>query len=170
MVARALQSRRVEMPLFEHDAALLGELIDEELATIASYAEAIDRSESAYLTTTLRQLRDSHAARVRLLIERIEALGHRHRPAVPPASTLEGRATTRAAASDKTVIAGLLEVEDRLQARYRAIRSRLASETQHFLDGRIMTEERWGHFEIRELAHQVHPATVTPPWAPAPRG
>lgn len=160
--------------LFERDATLLGELIDEEMDAITKYGDAIEHCESGYLDTTLRRLRESHTGRVRLLTDCVERLGHRHRPATGPDAHLEGHAATRTGSEeirrDRAILQGLLETEDRLEARYRAVRSRLATEIQRFLDARIMTEERWVHYEVRELAHQVHPEIVTPPWGPAPRG
>lgn len=147
--------------LFQRDSALVRELVDEELAMVASYTEALERSESSYLRLILRDLLRSHARRIEMLREQLQALGGRFRTPDRASSRLAGDAATATGsheiARDKAVVAGLVALEERLLERYHAIEPRLSLEIRRAFDDRIMTEQRYTHFAIRELGHDVSP-------------
>src|SRR5690606_18626379 len=101
--------------LFQRDSALVRELVDEELAMVASYTEALERSESSYLRLILRDLLRSHARRIEMLREQLQALGGRFRTPDRASSRLAGDAATATGsheiARDKAVVAGLVALE-----------------------------------------------------------
>jgi len=136
--------------------AVLAELCRDEIAAVETYKKALTLPPLAKHTDVLARCYASHEERVRLLRERIVAVGGKV-PNAPGAwgSLIPSLTSAAAAVSEKLAISMLEEAEDRGLKRYRTKLVELDPASRIFVIERIAPAEEATHAALSALKHSI---------------
>jgi bacterioferritin (cytochrome b1) len=140
----------------ESDVKYLNAFLKNELASVETYAQCIEKTENPEISSSLASIQQSHQKRAQLLHERIQALGGS--PASSPgvwggiAKMLEGGAKLF---GEKAAVSVLEEGEDRGRDSYKRDVSKLSSDNQRFVEDQIMPEQMRSHDVMHDIEVKV---------------
>ncbi|NLE88793.1 MAG: DUF2383 domain-containing protein [Myxococcales bacterium] len=140
----------------EKDIKQLNSFLRGELSAVQSYDQCLEKIESPQLGDTLRELRQSHLERARLLEQKVSQLGGKPSKDTGAwggfAKLVERGAT---AFGEKAAIMALEEGEDHGRDDYKRDIGALSAECQAFVRGRIMPEQQRTHDTVSRLKKQL---------------
>lgn len=141
----------------ENDVKQLNSFLRGELSAVETYDQCLEKIQNPQLSDTLRELRQSHHERARLLEEKVRQLGGEPSRESGPwggfAKLVEGGAKLL---GDKAAIAALEEGEDHGRDDYKRDLGALSADCQAFVRGQLVPEQQRTHDRLSRLKKQLH--------------
>lgn len=140
----------------DKDVNQLNSFLRGELSAVETYDQCLEKIQNPQLGTTLRELRQSHKDRARLLERKVSELGGQPARSSGPwggfTKMLEGGAK---ALGDQAAIAVLEEGEDHGRNDYKRDLDDLSADVQAFVRGTLIPEQQRTHDTLSRIKKQM---------------
>lgn len=140
----------------EKDVKHLNSFLRGEISAVETYDKALEKIDNPQLGDTLRELRQSHHERARLLEEKVRQLGGEpSRDSGPWGGFAKLVQSGAKVFGEKAAIAALEEGEDHGRDDYKRDIDELSADCQAFVRGQLMPEQQRTHDTLSRIKKQL---------------
>lgn len=141
----------------EQDIRQLNDFLQNELSSVETYGQCIEKIDDAVLSSRLADLQESHRRRAELLAEKVRELGGQPETSSGVWGGISKMLTGGAKMfGDKAALSTLEQGEDRGRDSYRDNLDDLSPECQSFINSQIMPEQLRSHDLMKAVRDTLH--------------